>query len=45
MIFVVSDLSKNTYETLKIKRYFTGMTTSSIKTYYYPIIGFLYNNE
>jgi phosphatidate phosphatase APP1 len=40
-IFAVSDLSLNTYETLKLHQYLLAESARFIKGYYYPILAFI----
>ena len=40
-IFAVSDLSLNTYETLKLHQYLLAESTRLVKNYYYPILAFI----
>jgi hypothetical protein len=44
-IFAVSDLSKKTQETIRLKRYLTGSGTVNIYTYYYPILAYFHHES
>lgn len=43
VLFSVSDLSKTTDETTRLKRYLTGMAVANRKQYSYPILAYIHH--